>query len=497
MRPDQRWCHVEASVTVPAEDPDIIGPVLNIRDVTERASLQDELRIQATYDPLTALGNRRLFHERLRHALELQGRSNEPLSVLFIDLDHFKRINDTAGHAVGDEVLVQVADRLRTCLRPADTAARLGGDEFAVLLEGTSAAQALQVAERVLTALEPPYRLSDRSLTVTASVGVTTADGGTRSGDALLRDADVAMYQAKAQGRDRFAVFEPAMHTELVEQMALEAELREALGRHQLHLQFQPILDLRHGTVTGVEAFLRWRSGEDNDVPAAMFIPLAEERGIIQQLDAWVLLSACRQVRHWQQRFPDHRALRLSVNLSAVDLRVPGLPDQVEAVLRSTGLPPESLMLEITETAVLPDATTVSRVLHELREVGVGIALDDFGTGYASLSALRALPLDEIKVDRSFVAGIDHGPSGRRLAGAIISMAQALDLDTVAEAVETPNQLAWLRKMRCGAGQGHLFSPPLEAGDLTRVLTDGLVGLPATRIGFRRPAEARRNATGA
>jgi diguanylate cyclase (GGDEF)-like protein/PAS domain S-box-containing protein len=497
LRPDGQWCHVEASITVPVDDPDLVEPVLNIRDVSDRVALQEELRVQATYDPLTALGNRRLFHERVRHALDRTRRTDETLSVLFVDLDHFKRINDSSGHAVGDEVLVQVADRIRSCLRPADTAARLGGDEFAVLLEGTSAEQARQVTDRVLAALEPPYQLADRTLVVTASVGVTSAVGGTRDGDTLLRDADVAMYQAKAQGRGRYAVFEPAMHAELVEQMALESELREALGRHQLRIEYQPVLELKNGTVTGVEALLRWRSSEDNDVPASIFIPLAEERGIIQQLDAWVLHAACRQVRYWQLRFPEHAALRVSVNLSAVELRSPDLAARVERVLHDTGLAAESLVLDITETAVLPDAHTVRDALQELRELGVGIALDDFGTGHASLSALRGLPLDAIKVDQSFIAGMDNGHSGRRLVGAIVSMAQALDLETVAEAVETPNQLAWLRRMRCGAGQGHLFSPPLEVGDLTRALADGITGVATPRIGFRKPVEERRNAAGA
>jgi len=490
--PDGHWCHAEATVAVPQHDPQIPGPVLNIRDVSDRTALEEELRVQATYDPLTGLGNRRLLQDRARHALDRGARHGEPLSVLYVDLDHFKRINDTAGHAVGDQVLTQVADRLRSCLRPADTAVRLGGDEFAVLLEDTSEEHAHEVAQRVMTALEPPYRVGERTLTVTASVGLTTARSGTADAEALIRDADVAMYQAKAHGRARLAVFEPEMHTELVEQMTMETELREAIDQERLRLHYQPVLDLRTGAITGVEALARWPSGALRDVPPALFIPLAEDRGLILQLDAWALRAACRQVRHWQARFPHHRTLRLSVNLSALDLRDPDLVARVRQVLAETELDPACLMVEVTETAVLPDPDEIRGRLGELRSLGVGISMDDFGTGYGSLAALRALPLDEIKLDQTFVAGMEGSAAGRRLVEAILRMAHALDLETVAEAVETRDQLAWLRRMRCGAAQGFLFAPPLDPAAMTDALRNGGLELPFLRRRLRRPAEARR-----
>jgi diguanylate cyclase (GGDEF)-like protein/PAS domain S-box-containing protein len=486
------WRAVEATVSPRRDELESGGLVLNIRDVSDRAALEHEMRYQASYDVLTALANRRLFHERVRHALDRAARTGASLCVLFVDLDHFKRVNDTAGHAVGDEVLVGVADRLRECLRPQDTAARLGGDEFAVLLEDTSAALGATVAERIVAALSPPLHMSDRVLTVSASVGVAACVAGASNSDSLLRDADVAMYEAKAGGRSRFAVFHPDMHVRLIEQMELETGLRRAIENEQLRLEYQPLVDLASGEITGVEALLRWAGEHDNDVPPTLFIPLAEERGLIHQLDQWALHEACRQVRSWQERFPQHATLRANVNVSALELREPQLVSRVAAVLEESGLAPQHLMLEITETAVLPEPTMAIDLLGRIRDLGVGVSLDDFGTGNSTLSTLRKFPLDELKIDQSFVAGIDAGAGGRQLLGAVIAMAQALDLRTVAEAVETPNQLAWLRRLHCGTGQGHLFAPALSVLEMERVFTLGLAAVMSRPVvDVRTEAEAR------
>jgi diguanylate cyclase (GGDEF)-like protein/PAS domain S-box-containing protein len=470
------WRPVEATVSASPE-----GLVLNLRDVSERAALLDEMRRLALHDSLTSLPNRRLLHERVRHALDRAARSGEEVSLLYVDLDHFKRVNDTAGHAVGDEVLVQVADRLRSCLRPADTAARLGGDEFAVLLEGTAAEEAEEVAHRLVEALSPGYDVTGQTVTVSASVGVRTCVGGGASSDVLLRDADVAMYQAKADGRGRAVVFRQQMQDHLVAQMELERGLRKALAEEELTLVYQPIVDLWSGEVLGVEALVRWSTGEGGAVPPVLFIPLAEELGLIQELDRWVLRRACRQVCQWQHRFPRHVGLRANVNLSALELHEAGLVDDVRQVLAETGLPPQCLTLEITEAAVLPDPAGSASVLAGLRQLGVSVSLDDFGTGSTSLATLRAFPLDEIKIDRMFVEALEDDPAQRGLVQAIVSLAAALNLRTVAEAVETSDQLHMLQAMHCGSAQGHLLAAPMAPDDVAVLFARGLPALGAVR----------------
>ncbi len=471
---DAEWRPVELILSPLHDDPNLRGVILNIRDVSERTALEDELRHQASYDPLTGLANRRLFHDRVQHALGRARRTAEEIAVLFIDLDHFKRVNDSAGHAVGDHVLVRVSERLLACLRPSDTAARLGGDEFAVLLEGLSGDHTAVVARRIVQTLSEPHHVEGGVVVTTASVGIASCAGGKGTSDSLLRNADISMYEAKALGRGRYATFHPLMHARLIEQMELETGLREAIEQQSLRLNYQPIVDLVSGEISGVESLVRWWRAPDGEVPPALFIPLAEERGLILELDRWVLGEACRQVREWQQRYPRHAALNANVNLSALELAEPDLCASIADILATAGLAPEHLVIEITETAVLPDPSLVIEQLCALRDLGVGISLDDFGTGNASLASLQSFPIDEIKIDQSFVEAMENGPTGRSLVSAIVDLAGALNLRTVAEAVETTDQMSWLKTMRCGSGQGYLFAPPLEGEDLAQVLEHGL-----------------------
>ncbi len=465
-----QWCEVEATCSAINDEQLGRGHVLNIRDISERAAEQEQLRQQAFVDPLTSLANRRVFDDRVRHALDRARRPHEHVSVLFIDLDRFKDVNDTVGHAAGDEVLREVANRLRTVLRPADTAARLGGDEFAILLEGTTAAQAEEVAERVVTALGPPYDLSVGRLHVTASVGVTSTPGDAEQPD-LVRDADTAMYRAKAAGRARVEVFEPGMNTELQEQRELESRLRKALEEERLEVLYQPVVDLGSGRVTGLEALLRWHPRPGEEVLPDDFLPLAERRGLVHAFDAWVLREACRQVRAWQQLYPTDVGIHAHVNLAAADLHHAELVDEVEDVLDETGLPAADLVVEVSESSVRPGDTDVIRTLSGLRSLGVRVWLDDFGSDQASLATLQGVPLDGLKLAPSFVGGIESGLRQRRLVRALLEVAETLGLRTVAEAVETARQEKYLQRMGCAEAQGYLYSPPLSVEQATVLLT--------------------------
>jgi diguanylate cyclase (GGDEF)-like protein/PAS domain S-box-containing protein len=464
---DGTWRNIEAVGSQLVEETGRDAVVLNVRDVTDRTQLEERLRFQAQHDPLTGLANRLLLQDRVRHALARSERSGEPVAVLFVDLDHFKRLNDSAGHEAGDRALVQVAEVIAGSIRPSDTAARFGGDEFAVLLEGANDVQAMEVAARLVDALTELSVPGEQARVVGASVGVASTKAG---GDAesLLRDADLAMYQAKSSGRGREALFHPRMREELIEQLALEEALRAAVREEALDLVYQPIVSLEDASLTGVEVLVRWRGPGDEPVPPSLFIPLAEQIGLIGAIDAWVLRTACDEAAGWRGVDPGLDRATVNVNLSASDLHDPSLADRVSSVLAETGLPPYRLMLEITETAVLPDAAGAARQLTRLRDRGVGVSLDDFGTGFSSLATLRDLPLDEIKIDGSFVAGLEDGLAGARVLRAILRMAQALDLHVVAEAVETGHQASTLRELHCDDAQGWLFGPPMSSAELAR-----------------------------
>ncbi len=467
------WRHLEFTGTDQRLHPAIGGLVLNVRDVTERKRLEDQLRQQALHDPLTGLGNRTRFSDRLDHALQRAERSNEIVAVLFMDLDNFKAINDSMGHSAGDALLMEVAKRLAACLRPADTIARLGGDEFAILLEGIARAdEATSTADRIFGALRSPILLDGRELAVRASIGIATTEGGTAlpTGEHLLQQADTAMYVAKSHGRGCARLFEPAMQAAVVERLELLADLPRALTDGQFVLQYQPILLLRTGELFGVEALVRWQHPERGLIQPNEFIPVAEDSGAIVPLGSWVLSEACRQGADWQAQFGEDRSWVLSVNVSVHQLKQPNFVPQVEETLRSSGLSPKRLILEITESVLLPHETAMLTTLRALKGLGVGLAIDDFGTGYSSIAYLKDFPFDLLKIDKSFIDDIGAPQqNAKELTKAIVELGRTLNLELVAEGIERNEQLAGLQSMDCELGQGFYFARPLSPVDVEKL----------------------------
>jgi diguanylate cyclase (GGDEF)-like protein/PAS domain S-box-containing protein len=465
---------VEASSVVVTHDG---APAVQtvLRDVTERRRLEAQLYHQAFHDGLTGLANRALFRDRVQHALELSGRDaaghhSAAVAVLFLDLDHFKHVNDAHGHATGDALLVTVADRLRTATRGCDTIARLGGDEFAVLLEHlVHQDDANVVAERVLTSLRTPIRLAGNDIVVGISVGIATgtdADGV----DALLRNADLALYAAKERGRFRSVRYVPAMHAAALERSELETDLRPGMSDPAtagFRLVYQPIVDLTTEETVGVEALLRWDHPTRGPVSPTTFIPVAEETGLIVPLGRWVIGEACRQTRAWDREmsaFPARRlgpGFALSINLSARQLQDPEIVRDVALGLAESGLAPHRLVLEITESVMMHDPVATRERLRELKALGVRIAIDDFGTGYSSLAYLRQFPVDVLKIDKSFIDGLGHGGDESVITTAIVSLGASLALRVIAEGIEDAQQLERLRALGCDRGQGFLFARPL------------------------------------
>jgi len=427
---------------------------------------------QALKDSLTGLPNRRLFQDRVSHALARTQRNPTTVAVLFVDIDGFKKVNDTLGHAAGDQVLVAVADRLRGVLQPVDTPARFGGDEFAVLLEDISdAARAADVAERLLDALAVPFMIRGRDTNVGASIGIAVAERGVSAED-LLRNADVAMYTAKDNGRGRYEPFEPGMHESIVRRVELEHDLRRAVGRGELELHYQPVVSLATGRLAGLEALVRWNHPEQGLLAPCEFLGLAEETGAIVDIGDWVLREACRQARDWKDRF-DGYPFTLAVNVSPRQLLEANLIEQVADSLSQSGLAARDLVVELTESVMVSDTQFVVQRLHELKDLGIQLAMDDFGTGYSSLSYLRHLPFDILKIDKLFVDGLDDvtaGPAGSAFAVAIIKMAQSAKLEIVAEGVETVGQATVLRDLGCEMAQGFYFAKPLTADAVAALL---------------------------
>ena len=464
--------HLETALTSLVHDPVVAAVVMTTRDVTERTQLQHQLSHQAFHDSLTGLANRDLFRDRLDHRLSARADDRDLVAVLFCDLDGFKGVNDTAGHAAGDALLREVADRLSSVVRPGDTVARLGGDEFAVLLDRVEdAEEAEQVARRVSEALAAPVVLAGKRMAVGGSVGLAVTDTGLETGEELLRGADLAMYSAKAQRTGEPARFCASMHEQFVARLRVEEGLRTALAEGHLRVHYQPTVALGTGRVTGVEALVRWQQPDGDLVPPLDFIPVAEETGLISALGEWVLREACTQGARWLSS--PGGPVAVSVNVSGRQL-VPALVPAVAGVLAETGFPPELLVLELTESVLVDGAGTVA-LLQALRDLGVRLAIDDFGTGYSSLAYLSRLPVDVIKVDRSFVGDLGGAGDRAELARTIIDMARALGLSTTAEGVENDEQLQQLRELGCDLGQGYLFSRPVPPEQLDTLLVPGVL----------------------
>jgi diguanylate cyclase (GGDEF)-like protein/PAS domain S-box-containing protein len=448
------------------DDEHVQGIVLNGRDVSERKRFEQQLAHQAFHDPVTALPNRALFVDRVRHRLARSRRDDGGLAVIFLDLDDFKTINDSLGHAAGDEVLTTVAQRLAATIRASDTVARFGGDEFALLLEDVASVQeAADTAERIMEALGQPVALAGKELTLHCSMGISVpGDDATADADELIRDADAAMYIAKRDGKDGYRLFEPAMHDGVMARLELRADLQRALSVGEFELFFQPVVRLLDNSVLGVEALLRWRHPERGLVNPDDFIPFAEETGLIVPMGRWVLREACRYGVLLQRDAASDPPLTMSVNLSVKQLQHSDVVADVTDALHESGLDPHLLTVEITESVMMSDTDVAIARLQELRALGVRLAMDDFGTGYSSLSYLSRFPVDVLKMDRSFLeAGATPEASG--LASAVIAIGETLQLDIVAEGIELSEQWTTLRDLGCERGQGFLFARPMPIAE--------------------------------
>ncbi len=442
-----------------------------LQDISERKAIEHRLAHQATHDPLTGLPNRTLLLDRLDQAMRRARRNQRRVAVLFLDLDHFKVVNDSLGHGLGDRLLIAIAERLRAALRPADTIARFGGDEFVVLCEDlVSLHDAVAIAERVNEAVSGPFVIDDSEVFVGVRIGIAFRDDNEADPETLIRDADAAMYQAKDRGRARWVVFENAMRASAVDRLDIENALRRALGRRELRVHYQPMIDLTTGRVAGVEALLRWEHAERGLLLPGDFITVAEETGLIVPIGSWVLDQACRQVMRWQASIPGLEPLVLAVNLSGRQLGHPRLVDDVAAVLRDTGIDPSNVELEITESVLMDDVEMSEETLGRLKALGVKLVVDDFGTGYSSLSYLRRFPVDVLKVDQSFVDGLGTDPGDSAIVTAIVTLAHTLGLHAVAEGVETTEQLSELRQLGCDSAQGFYFAKPTTGDDLGELL---------------------------
>jgi diguanylate cyclase (GGDEF)-like protein/PAS domain S-box-containing protein len=466
---DGRWVWVqdEARVVTDANGSVLQGYLL---DVTARHDAEEQLRHQAFHDALTGLANRALFTNRVEHALVLRSQlARAEVAVLFLDLDDFKGVNDTLGHTAGDTLLRGVGVRLRDSLSPSYTVARLGGDEFAVLIEEVAGpASALDAAERIVTTLQKPFEIEGREVFVSASVGIAL---GTVADD-LIRAADVAMYRAKASGKSQYVMYMPTMAEDLVGRLELVAELRRA-RREEFVVHYQPVVDLESHAVVGVEALVRWVHPTRGLLPPGDFIALAEETGKIVEIGAWVLTEACAQVARWRAETPGSAELTLNVNVSTRQVRPGVLVQAVRSALAESGLPPEALTLELTESVLARRHEELRAVLTDVAELGVRLALDDFGTGYSSLSLLQDLPVHTLKVDRSFVSALDEDATRQGFVQAIVDLAHTLDVALVAEGMETAAETSELRRLGCHAGQGFHFAPPLGADEVGELLGAG------------------------
>jgi diguanylate cyclase (GGDEF)-like protein/PAS domain S-box-containing protein len=470
VRADQRVAHVFARGYI-SRGEDGSARRMNgvLQDITERKEQEERTRFLADHDELTGMPNRSLFRQALNKALQRAERSGKMLSILFFDLDRFKNINDSLGHDAGDEVLRAVAERLSACVRKVDMVARFGGDEFAVLTEGLTAEdQASAVARKVLEALSKPMILAGRQYRPAASIGISTYPTDGRDVQSLLKNADIAMYRAKEEGRGTFQFYSEMLNTHSVQRLEFESNLSSALNNHEFVLYYQPKVDLATGRVTGLEALIRWISPQLGFVMPGDFISIAEETGLIVPLGRWVAQTACVQNRAWRKGgLPQ---LRIAINISARQMADKGLVEFISDTVKKTGLTAESLELEITESAVMSNQEHAEKVLNDLKELGFHLTMDDFGTGYSSLAYLKRFPFDSVKIDQSFVRGIPASKDDSAIVEAIIAMAHSLQLNVVAEGVETKEQFDFLRKLGCDQIQGYYFSKPIPSSEVVKLL---------------------------
>ena len=469
-------------------DIDFAQAIANVLgDAFERQVSDDDMRHRALHDELTGLPNRVLFLDRLQQAVTRLRRSSGLTAILFLDVDRFNLVNDSLGHEVGDELLALTAPRLRQAVRSSDTVARFGGDEFGVLLEeiGTEH-EAIEMAERIAGVFTRPFVLGGEEHFVTISIGISLAEGGERPED-LIRDADAAMYRAKERGRGRYELFDERLRSRALSRLRVENDLRRALERDELTLDYQPMISLSDFSIVGVEALIRWEHPERGRIPPLDFIPVAEANGLIEPIGRWVLEHACRQAARWYDERPDAAPVAISVNLSAVQISNRGLTETVAGALRASGLDPTCLSLEITESVVLAEGEGLLDALAALKSLGVQLVLDDFGTGYSSLSYLTRLPIDVLKVDRSFIDGLGTEPRDTAITEAIVAMSHALSLRVVGEGAETGLQVSELNRLGCDYVQGYHFSRPVTADAVTEMLTRGPSWLPASPRRSSRP----------
>jgi diguanylate cyclase (GGDEF)-like protein len=447
--------------------------VVAFHDVSAARARSDELSRLARHDALTDLPNRILFKDRLTQAISLAVRQGKQLAVMYLDLDHFKKINDSLGHAVGDKLLQSVARRLVSCVRRTDTVSRLGGDEFVILLSQVERGEDAAVsARKIIRAMAAPHIFDNKSLDVRVSIGVSTYPTDGADSNSLMDKADTALYDAKEHGRNTYQFFRPDMNARLAERRLLEGELRYALGRNEFFLHYQPKFNLQTGQITGVEALIRWLHPQRGIVPPGQFVPIAEECGLMLPLGRWVLLEACRQSRAWSDS--GLGVVSVAVNVSATEFGDKDFLSEVRAVLIATGVDPSNLELEMTESALMDDAESTLVTLGALKAMGVQLAIDDFGTGYSSFTYLRRFPVDALKLDQSFVQEIVGDPSDANIVSAMINIGNSEKLRVIAEGVETRAQLKFLQRHGCGEGQGYYFSHPVVAGEAGKLLRAGV-----------------------
>jgi diguanylate cyclase (GGDEF)-like protein/PAS domain S-box-containing protein len=456
----------------------VIGAVIVFHDVSAARAMTHQMTHSAQHDPVTNLPNRLLLNDRISQSIALARRQNRPIAVIFLDLDRFKYINDSLGHAIGDQLLQSVSKRLLAGVRGSDTVSRLGGDEFVILLSEVAYPEdAATSAKKILLSLNAPHSVGGQDLHIDGSIGISVYPEDGEDAETLIKNADTAMYHAKENGRNNFQFFKTEMNAKAVERQSLEGSLRRALERKEFLLHYQPKVNLETGEITGVEALIRWRQPDRGLVPPSQFVPIAEDCGLIIQIGSWVLREACRQARAWQDAgLPP---VPITVNVSAVEFRDKSFVESVRTTLSETGLEARYLGLELTEGVLMEDAESTATVLHELKVMGVHLAVDDFGTGYSSLSYLRQFPIDVLKIDQSFVNQITADPDDSSIVSAIINMGKSLKHLVVAEGIETQEQRAFLQTQSCAEGQGYLFSRPLAAAQFAQLL---LIGIAETVV---------------